>query len=476
MSKKIAMLVILFISVFFIQIGYWIERKFHVISYDQFLFHLDIPVDGLVHADPKLISSFIRNCLLVPVGIFVFIGLLFKYRPEYLKKLNMLNMSLFLVMSLFYFLYKISILGFLINYFEYVKTGEDYFGINYVSPNNAFIIQNEKPKNLVLIYVESLEDTYSDEKIFPRNLISSIQASAIENAYHFSDYQQAPGTGWTIAGIVSTQCGLPLRTFVRNLPGQNDGFLQKAICLSDILADRGYQNIFMNGGDLSFAGKRKFLSSHSYSQKFGKSEWQAQNKTLKDMNDWGLYDDILFLEAQKKLDELELHPEIPFNLTLLTVDTHPPKGYLSRHCQEKHGVQEDNFEGIVECTALQVRDFINYIKRKGYLKNTTVVVLGDHLSMKNPVYKKLESSSRRRIFNLFISENDLHLNREDMSEFDMFPTILESLGFKTMDGRLGLGFSGLGYHPIKPTLERHDELNRKLLGYSPSYSLLWDSK
>jgi phosphoglycerol transferase len=66
------------------------------------------------------------------------------------------------------------------------------------------------------------------------------------------------------------------------------------------------------------------------------------------MNDWGLYDDMLFIEAEKKLDELESHPNTPFNLTLLTIDTHGPNGYVSKHCANQHGVTKSNFEGIVE--------------------------------------------------------------------------------------------------------------------------------
>jgi phosphoglycerol transferase len=58
----------------------------------------------------------------------------------------------------------------------------------------------------------------------------------------------------------------------------------------------------------------------------------------------------------------------------------------------------------------------------------------------------------------------------------MYPTILESLGFRINEGRLGLGYSGFGNYTDKPSLDRHEEMNKKLLGYSPSYSLLWNEK
>ena len=435
-------------------------------------------LEGLTQGDPKLINSFFRNCLLVPTCFVIVIFFTFKYYSYYLQKVNKYSYFVILLfLSFLFLLYKIAFFTTANAYLDYVNTGEDYFKINYLNPSQVEITSEKKTKNLVLIYVESLEDTYADTKLFSHNLIFSIDSSVFEGSYHFSDYRQAPGTGWTIAGIVSTQCGLPLRTFLKNSSGNSGtGFLDNAICLGDILSQKGYQNVFMNGADLSFAGKGKFIARHGYTQTYGREEWYKKNKTQQDMNDWGLYDDLLFIEAQKKLDELESNPDAPFNLTLLTVDTHPPKGFLSHHCATKHGVTEDNFEGIVECTALQVKDFIDYIKNKGYLKNTTVIILGDHLGMKNPVYKKLESSQKRRIFNLFITDDKLVSNREDMTEFDMYPTILASLNFKIDEGRLGLGYSGFGSYTTKPSIDRHEEMNKKLLGYSPSYSLLWNKK
>lgn len=74
---------------------------------------------------------------------------------------------------------------------------------------------------------------------------------------------QADGAHWTIAGIVASQCGVPLK--VSLLPPPEDrrfglrAFLPGARCLSDILRERGYENVFMNGPDLAFADLGTFL-------------------------------------------------------------------------------------------------------------------------------------------------------------------------------------------------------------------------
>ena len=85
------------------------------------------------------------------------------------------------------------------------------------------------------------------------------------------------------------------------------------------------------------------------------------------------------------------------------------------------------------------------MKKSGYLKNTNVVILGDHLFMASSrKQKSLHFANERYIFNRFFTEDKLVKNRDEMLSFDMFPTILYSLGFSFERGQLGLGYSGYG--------------------------------
>ncbi|KKL11807.1 hypothetical protein LCGC14_2542070, partial [marine sediment metagenome] len=65
-------------------------------------------------------------------------------------------------------------------------------------------------KNLVFIYAESLERTYFDESIFP-GLITGLRELESRSTT-FTNVRQVNNTTWTIAGLVSSQCGLPLFT------------------------------------------------------------------------------------------------------------------------------------------------------------------------------------------------------------------------------------------------------------------------
>jgi len=96
------------------------------------------------------------------------------------------------------------------------------------------IKETKAGKNLLFIYLESLEKIYQDENVF-KGLTPNLN-NFNQQGIVFDHTQQYKGTGWTIAGIVSSQCGTPL-LFEYNTISSNDimanGFLNKAICLGD---------------------------------------------------------------------------------------------------------------------------------------------------------------------------------------------------------------------------------------------------
>lgn len=467
-----------FIGLFFIGLSLWTAKFFGKVTFDQALSTVNFCFDGIFDADSIFLVRFFKWCILWPAIITLFF-ILFEFfiYPKFkffLVKLFLIfnkciikNLQFVLLFTgICFFCYQYSVLD-LITY-SYGQ-GKDYFKSNYIDAGNISFQQNQ-PKSLVLIYVESLESTYSETQIFHRDLL--LKLNNIENSISFKRYRQMPGTGWTIAGIISTQCGIPLKTltiFSGNRMGENiKHYLPRAKCMSDILAENGYENIFMNGPSLKFAGVGKFLREHHYTELFGKEEWLSKGIKESEMNAWGLFDDYLFEQAKLKLADLIQKNKL-FNLTILTIDTHGFYGQLSNLCK-KQGYQD--FEGIVECTGNQIADFVLYIKKKGWLDKLNVVILGDHLAMRNSVSEKLASSNQRYIFNMIISNKVLRKNTEEIVPFDMMPTILNSIGFNFTGNRIGLGYSGIS-SKILPPSNRLEEMQIELNYDSKIYNQLW---
>lgn len=453
--------------------SYWMNRYFGVPELDQILYHLNVGVDGLIMTDPAISRRFVRWCLIAPALTLL---LLFaaehwfrnwstqrQHAGRYLLALRFLPLLL-LTGAVMHWLVQVSLLSHI-----FASYGVDYFGAHYVAPTRASLTERQ-PRNLVLIYVESLENSYALKAIASRNLLAPL---ARVGGASFANFRQAPGTGWTIAGIVASQCGVPLKR-VTLLDGNTQGealrsFLPNATCLSDILASHGYRNVFLGGASAGFAGKGKFLHEHAYQEVFGKEDWLRKGANPDKMNGWGLSDGDLFSKARIKLRELQ-DSHARFNLTVLTVNTHEPHGHLSDDCARRGFA---GFEGVIECTAEDLANFITFIEDSGYLANTNVVVLGDHLARKNPLSERLQALPDRHIFNLFLSSDMPVKNTEDMVHFDMLPTILEFSGFSVDRGRLGLGYSGFNPHGELAPEHRFDDLQRSVMNRSETYLALW---
>lgn len=242
-----------------------------------------------------------------------------------------------------------------------------------------------------------------------------------------------------------------------------------ALCLGDLLQARGFRNVFMGGAYLSFSGKGAFFRDHGYQEVYGMDEWKSAGANLRELNEWGLYDSDLFRRAKARVASLHASGQ-PFNLTLLTLDTHNPHGFMSPHC---HSRGARDFEGIVSCTGEQLADFVNFMRDRGYLDNTVVVILGDHLAAPNPAYEKLGQSGERHIFNLFLSPQPLVKNTDELFHFDFFPTLSEMIGLTVAGDRLGLGYSAVFDSDVPKPKDRLKDLTFPTLSGSAAYNQLW---
>lgn len=448
--------------------NYWINRYFGTPDIDQISYHLQFGAQGLASSDPAVMRRFVRWCVLAPLALLAAVLALERCavfrRNRVARRVRAVLPAAALLAAVVVWLAQLSVLDYLA-----ASVGPDYFKEHYVAPS-AVSVQATQPKNLILIYVESLEAGYADRALFGDNLIAPLTGLG---ASSFEAFRQVPGTGWTIAAIVASQCAVPLKrvtVFDENTQGELvQSFLPNATCLSDILAGHGYRNVFMGGGSPLFAGKGKFLRAHQYHEVLGKEDWQRQGVPEGAMNGWGLFDADLLGRARARLVELHASSQ-PFNLTLLTVDSHEPAGHLSSSCARRGHA---GFAGVIRCTASDLAAFVRFVAERGYLADTNIVILGDHLARRNPLSRQLERLPERSLFNAFIGQDVPARNRAQLVHFDFLPTILEFSGFTVAGGRLGLGYSAFNHHPEQPRPQRLAEMRASVLNRSDTYRALW---
>ena len=446
----------------------WIGRSFGDTSLDQVLWHVRHSEGAAVQMGGIFALEFVVEVLLFPLLFAVLATLLHGALAErmrgglrrLLRALPATAGGAALVALLMQF-----------SVFSYAAAsfGPDRFAETYVDPATVRLASG-KPRNLVLIYLESMEQVYADPALFGRDLLAPL---ARLGGHSFPSYQPAPGATWTIAGMVATQCGLPLKVYTESdLRGSDRGrsFMPGATCLGDVLQARGYRNVFMGGAPLSFAGKGAFLRDHGYQEAWGRDEWERAGVQRAQMNEWGLHDSTLYEGARRRLAELHAAGQ-PFNLTLLTIDTHNPHGFRSPHCRSR-GARD--FAGIIACGAEQAAEFVEFARRNGYLRDTVVVILGDHLAVPNPVWEKLQSAGeRRRIYNLVIADGPVAANTQELLPFDWYPTMLDLLGLQVEGERLALGYTAVGEAKVARPADRARTWSLGALRGSARYDALW---
>lgn len=331
-----------------------------------------------------------------------------------------------------------------------------FYETHYVDPKTTNIVFPAKKRNLIYIYLESMENTVAskahggmrDTSVIPELEQLALQPGSISFSHQASGLggaRQAAGTHWTVAGITAQSGGIPLKN---NLLGSKDGnymssydkFLPGAFTLGDVLQRQGYNQTFMLGSKASFGGRDKLFSQHG---NYTIYDYEHAKKAGKFPSDyyvwWGYEDKKLFHYAKQELTRLSQEPA-PFNFQMLTVDTHFTNGYADETCQKPFTHKYDN---VHACASKMVANFIHWITQQPFYADTTIIITGDHLGMQTSYYNEAIDNKpyERTIYNAFINSavTTTRTHNRQFTSFDMYPTTLAALGATIQGDRLALG-------------------------------------
>ncbi len=256
----------------------------------------------------------------------------------------------------------------------------------YITPDQLIA---ESGKNIIVISIESLEQGFLGRNF--DSLTPNLTALSHKWTY-FNHMPVGPGSDWTSGSLYTYQVGVP--AFFK---GQGNDFFQgvkkvKLTGLGNILNKAGY-NIRFVVGHADFAGMSDLLSAYNIpvvSEKncIGKYPPNAHV---------GLNDYDLFTEAKLQVNQLQQHQDKPFALFLTTINTHWPNGIYDKRMEKFISNKNNDLEFSVAAVDFLVGDFINYLKEKNLLENTSVYIFPDHTLMGSTgvVLDKLRKSKRQ---------------------------------------------------------------------------------
>ncbi|MCD7897920.1 MAG: sulfatase-like hydrolase/transferase [Planctomycetaceae bacterium] len=460
--------------------AHWTYRKFDDISVDQIVYHIVFPLDGV---DPSFYYSFARNVLVGPavslvVGYLIYRCLAAKPfffsipKRRVFAALAVLTLGV-ATFSAGYIEYRFGAVAYcqkMLDMFE--EDQRTYFSDNYVRVEAEDVTFPEGKNNLMFLILESGEGTFNDASVYGGNLIPKLDKIAADNL-SFSRHVETYGTSWSAASLCSMFLGVPYivpgmkETTLINRTGK---FLPGASSLLHLLETAGYDITFLIGTDVKFGGTDLLFNTHCRNANLEDVLVLADRyPSLKIPNyRWGYPDQLVYSEVKKKISAWT-DDETPHAMILMTVNTHHP-GYKE---PESRTIYNDMRDAFVEMDDLAA-DFLAWFQNQPAARNTTVVIIGDHLLPANELGSvELPPKRERQVYNAIINSRvkpELPPETRLFTTYDFSPTILESLGGVLPKRRLGIGTSL--FSSEKTLLERDGIVpyEREIARYSPLYN------
>lgn len=462
---------------------FYFEKHFGDVPFGQLVYHLHTPLDGTE------ISSY-AGVILLGIALVAGFAAVFFVIYKYLKDENNKHIYIMWVNTLGVIMVVLAAargcehFG-LVDYYKYTHEKTKLYDEYYVDGRDIDIVFPVKKRNLIYIYLESMEITYADTAsggAMKKNYIPELTKLALENnsfsdgnelngAYHVS------GATYTMGALAAQTSGVPINeTLVSNdiLNGSwesENNYLPGVWSLGDILEQEGYNQEFMIGSEGTFAGRSSYFKGHGNYKISDYNTAIEEGRISEDYKVWwGYEDEKLFSYAKEDITELAKKGE-PFNFTMLTVDTHATDGYVCELCEGKYDQQYSN---VLACSSRQTADFVRWIQEQDFYENTTVILAGDHLTMDSYYIDNTEAGNydRRTYFTIINpaagkGENE---QRRMYTTLDLYPTTLSSLGVTIEGSRLGLGVDL--YSDVPTLVEEYglEDLDMELMKNSVYYT------
>lgn len=425
----------------------WMFDTWSNLTMDELVYHLTAPLDG---TNEGMIIEYLNTCVAPTLLVLALVLILFIAWRR--KKKYYVVMGVGMIASLAVSTIVVRGAWTKLDAGSYVKAqGEysDFIDDYYVDPAEVEIIFPEQKRNLIFIFLESMETTYADIKnggAFEENVIPELTMLAQDNEDFSGEEDKInggysmPGTTWTIGAMFAHTSGLPLSISIdgNNMDTQ-DSFFPSVITLGDVLEREGYSQTLMIGSDATFGGRRLYFTEHG-NYDIVDYNYAIQSRMIPEDYKvwWGYEDQKLFGFAKEKLLELASQ-DTPFNFTMLTVDTHFEDGYPCEICP--NFFRDDQYANVMACSSRQVAEFVEWIQQQEFYDNTTIVLVGDHPTMDKNFCEDIDSDYARRVYTSYINPAvNVEVNeKRNYTTFDYFPTTLAALGVNIEGNRLGLG-------------------------------------
>ena len=327
------------------------------------------------------------------------------------------------------------------------ETSKTYFGA-------------EKGKNLIIIQVESLENSVINQTINGQEITPNLNQLAKDGLY-FNNYYTQVGPGNTADAEFSTMNSLyPLPNDVAFIDYAKNNYR----ALPQLLVSNGYKTYSFHGDVPTFWNRSNIYPQLGYQKAIDLNDFTVTRPVGKGPSDLG--DEDLFSQSLQKLENFNDPKGTPFMATLITMSSHTPF-ILPDDLQTLQIPSNTNLDKTqqqylesIHYTDKAIGEFIQGLKKDGLYDNSSIFIWGDHGSFTNISQALGQSSVLPALSNshvpmiLLASETNLKgTTNIPSSHLDIYPTITNLLGITAPKSILGQDLLN-----TKTPVETHFEL------------------
>lgn len=316
-----------------------------------------------------------------------------------------------------------------------------------------------KGKNLLMIQVESLEQSVIGQKVNGQEITPNLNR-LIKNSLYFNNFHEQVNEGTTSdAELMSNTSVYPLKqgsTFFRYPYTQYNS-------LPKLMQGMGYSDIAIHADKASFWNWKTALTSIGYEQCLDSSFFTHDEDI-----GMGLSDGSLFRQTVPVIEKLKQ----PFFTYMITMTSHGPFDLPDSYRELKLDEQLDKstlggyFQSI-HYTDEQIGNFLDTLQKDGVLDNTVVGIYGDHEGPHKYYQDDIEKLQDRE---------DWWMQNNKLDPFIIYQKDLQGEEIKTAGGEIDILPTVSYVMGVDPSKYENSALGRNLLNTDKSFVMLQGSK
>ena len=223
--------------------------------------------------------------------------------------------------------------------------------------------QPRRDWNVVLVLEESFGSDFVGVLGDPRGLTPEFDKLSRKGKLFDQFYATGNRTARALEAVLTSMPPIPTESILKREHSQ------RVFTLANVLAERGYERLFMTAGRGRFDGVKSFMKANGFNEFREQSDYRDP---IFD-NAWGVSDEDLFREALRELDTLHAG-DAPFFATLLTVSNHRPFTFPAGRIPSEAQTREN----AIRYADWALGQFLREAAAHDFYRDTLFVVMGDH--------------------------------------------------------------------------------------------------